>query len=89
MIRVISESEPTARKDHDCDSCDWLCNGFGYVDFSFSDLRNIAKAKKQHWKIKKGQKYQKQINVCDGEIYTFKSIPEIHEICIKHDLYAE
>jgi hypothetical protein len=90
MIEVLSESNPVARKNHDCMACDFILStgisGFGY---SFSELRAIVKAKRYGYKITKGQKYIRQNNIFDGEIYTFKAIPEIHDICLNHDLYAQ
>lgn len=87
-IIVLSESEPVARKEHDCVASEFILacgvNGFGY---SFSELRAIAKAKKNNFKIVKGQKYIKQNNKADGELYTFKAIPEMHQICLDHDHY--
>ena len=88
MITVISESKPVARKEHDCYACEWLlANGVNGMGYSFFELRQIAKAKRNKWKIVKGQKYVKQNNVFDGMVYTYKAIPEIHEICLKHNLY--
>lgn len=88
MVKTLSESRLVARKDHNCDASDWICQqGLGNVDFSFSEYRAITKAKKQGWKIKKGQEYIRQNNVQDGEPYTFKAIPELHQICLDHDLY--
>ena len=88
MITVLSESNPKAIKEHECMACDFILaqgvDGFGY---SRDELRLIAKARKNKYKIQVGQKYIKQNNVFDGEFYTFKAIPEMHEICIKHDLY--
>ena len=88
MIRVLSESEPTAKKEHECMASEFILNsgvnGFGY---SFAELRVIAKAKQQKYKIVKGQKYLKQNNVIDGDFYTFKAIPEMHQICLDHDHY--
>ena len=88
MITVLSQSTPTATKEHECDACEFILSagvhGYGY---SFSELRLIAKAKRQGYKIQKGQKYLKQKNICDGEIYTFKAMPEIHQICLDHDHY--
>ena len=87
-VTILSESEPVARKDHNCMASDFILNqgvsGFGY---SFSELRIIAKAKKNGYKIIKGQKYIKQNNIQCGDIYTFKAIPEMHEICLNHDHY--
>ena len=87
MCEVIFESNPKARKDHNCDACVFINESWGYVDFSFSELRLIVKARRSNYKIKKGQYYTKQVNKFDGEIYTFKAIPEMHKICINHDLY--
>jgi hypothetical protein len=88
MVTVISESRPTARKEHDCGACEWLLaygvNGMGY---SFSELREVVKAKRNNWKIMKGQKYVRQTNTFEGQLYTFKVIPEIHNICLKYNLY--
>lgn len=88
MVTVVSESRPTARKEHDCGACEYLLaggvNGMGY---SFSELREVAKAKRNNWEIVKGQTYVKQTNTFDGQIYTFKAIPGIHEICVNHNLY--
>jgi hypothetical protein len=89
VITVLSESEPIARKQHNCSACEFILDcgvhGFGYT---FAELRLIAKAKRNNYKIVKGQKYLKQNNVCDGEIYTFKAIPEMHELCLKYDHYG-
>tara|TARA_R110000772_G_scaffold8649_1_gene28710 strand:+ start:644 stop:916 length:273 start_codon:yes stop_codon:yes gene_type:complete len=88
VITVLSESEPIARKQHNCMACEFILNcgvnGFGYT---FAELRLIAKAKRNNYNVVKGQKYIRQNNICDGEIYTFKAIPEMHELCLKHDLY--
>ena len=87
-ITVLSESNPVARKEHDCCASDFILStgisGFGY---SFAELRVIAKAKANGYKIQKGERYLRQGNVCDGELYTFKAIPAMHDICIRHGLY--
>ena len=89
MSELISERKPIARKDHDCMACEFIfsegVNGFGY---SFQELRIIAKAKKNMCKIKKGDKYINQTMRYEGELYTFKAIPEMHLICLNHDLYC-
>lgn len=89
-VTVLKESTPTARVDHDCMASDFILNqgidGFGYT---FSEFRAIAKAKKSNFKILKGDKYMKQTNKQHGDIYTFKAIPAMHDICVKYDLYDQ
>lgn len=91
MGSLISEKTVTARKDHDCMACDWVLaegiNGFG---FSRPDLRILAKARANKWKIKRGDEYLRQALIdVGGLIYTFKAIPEVHQICLDYDLYNE
>ena len=88
MIRVLSESTPIAAKDHECVACEFiLANGIDGNGFTRPELRALSKAKSNKWKIVKGQKYIKQNNVGDDGFYTFKAIPELHEICLKYDMY--
>lgn len=89
-MQVISDSTPIARKDHRCDACDWLINaGVTDLGLSFGEYREVVKAKRNGWKIKKGQRYFKQVNIYDGEFGVFKGIPAITEICQKYDLFRE
>tara|TARA_R110000764_G_scaffold146819_1_gene234604 strand:- start:3658 stop:3930 length:273 start_codon:yes stop_codon:yes gene_type:complete len=88
MITVLSESEPVVRKEHNCDASDWILSaGIDGVGFSISEKRALVKARRNKWKISKGQKYIRQGNIQDGELYTFKAIPELHSICLKCNLY--
>ena len=88
MPRVISRATPTANKSHNCDACVWLdAAGYNGMGFSFAEMRSVAKAKANKWKIIKGEMYTKQSGVYEGEMYTFKAITAIHDICIAHDLY--
>lgn len=91
MTIVLSEKTPKARKDYNCDAADWLINsGIIYEgQLSFSELRAVAIAKRKKWKILKGETYLYQANIWEGDFCTFKAIPAIHDICIKHDLYRE
>ena len=91
MIEVISETTPKARKEYDCEACDWFgetaINSQG--EFSVSELRIIALAKRHKGKIQKGDKYLKQVNKYEGSVYTFRAIPEMHKLCLKYGLYPE
>tara|TARA_R110002049_G_scaffold282589_3_gene462439 strand:+ start:1175 stop:1447 length:273 start_codon:yes stop_codon:yes gene_type:complete len=86
---VETTTEPVARKDYHCMACDWIHDSISEQIFNFSELRLIAKAKKENWQIKKGQKYIKVSGKWDGEWCTFRARPEINDLCQKHDIYQE
>ena len=86
-IQVLSEQTPIAKKQHTCNACEFINESWGDAYFTISELRLIVSARRNGYKIVKGQRYIKQNNVCDGEFYTFKAIPEMHDICLKYDLY--
>jgi hypothetical protein len=87
MSIVLGETQPTAKKDYPCDACEWLLNG-GYPEgMTISEWRSIVRAKRNGWKIKAGQKYIKQAGIYEGDFYCTRSIPEIHAICLKYDVY--
>lgn len=89
-MTLLSETTPVARKNYSCDASVWVCNyGWNGMGLSFSELRSIARARHNKWRIIKGDKYVRQGNIQDGEFRTFKAIPEIHEICLKHNYYQD
>jgi len=88
VIEVLSESKPVANKEHNCDACDHLLHyGYNGTGLTMKELRSVAVAKRNNWKIAKGQQYIRQNNKFEGELYTFKAIPEIHEICLRLNFY--
>jgi hypothetical protein len=90
MGTLISETKRKARKEYSCMASDYIVNmGFYHTNLQFGELRQIAKAKRAKWKIKKGETYIRQCCEQDGAIYTFRAIPAMHELCLKYGLYAE
>ena len=89
MVETLSETEPKAIKDHACMACTWLLEHWGDFPLSIAELREVVKAKRRGYMIKKGDFYINQRNICDGVIYTYKAIPAIHYICIKHEVWAD
>lgn len=90
-ITLISEKEvKKARKEYDCNASlfirDYLNNCID-LPFSFAEKRAIILAKRNGWKILKGQPYTKQFNSVDGKTYTFRVIPSMNQICIKYKMY--
>lgn len=90
MIELISETTPKARKQYSCDASVWLNQDDWWRNsgkLSFTELREIAKAKANNWKIQVGDVYLNQVNKQDGDLMTFRAIPAIHKICLNHNVY--
>lgn len=91
MATLISEQTPIAKKDYECMASLFL-DGVGRPDFfdCISDYRAYIKARNNGFKVRKGEKYIRQFcRDSGGDTYTFIAIPEIHEICLKYDLYLD
>ena len=95
MATTLSEKYiKSAKRKHLCNACEWIRMGGtfnelvrDYPKLTFSEKRALALAKENGYYIHKGSPYIKQSNKEGSEIWTFKAIPEIHAICVKHDLY--
>jgi hypothetical protein len=93
-MNFLSDQIITARKDYKCNACNILKEFFGmngrtYTGFTFSELRQIIQAKREGWKILKGQKYRKYIIKYDGQLYVNRERPEITAILTKYQLWPE
>lgn len=92
-ITVLSDTKvKAARKDYGCDACTFVRENLGELDkgiLTFAERRLVIMAKWDGWKILKGQPYEKQYNVMDGDTYTFRSRPEMNKLCHKYELYPE
>jgi len=86
MTTLLSERTPRARKDYLCMACLWI-DDLHAKEFNFSERRDLVMARRNGWKIKKGDKYVYQALVCCGDFYAFRAIPAIHALCIEYDLY--
>lgn len=90
-MRVIAGSRHVARKAHTCNACEWIENvvvdDLYYYKFTYAELREIVKARRNRWRIMPGQEYVRQVQIYDNGIYTWRAIPAIHAICLKHDIY--
>lgn len=90
MRDFFDMSTQVARKNYSCDACQALLDsGYRMIDFTFSERKDIVRAQRKSWTIKKGQKYIRQVSVDNGEFSTYKAIPEIDKICFKYKLFSE
>ena len=92
MSRVISNSYPVARKNYGCDACNWVTEWLDefVAILTFTEKRVVARARMNGWRIMKGEMHNKATIVgCDGELYTWRAITAIHELCVEHDVYED
>lgn len=90
-MQIIHESTPKARKDYTCDACIFLQDNLTDTMYhlTFSEKREVVKARRAGWKILKGETYMRQFNRDGGDTWTFRGRPAIHAICLEYELYPE
>lgn len=90
---VISDTKHIARKDYYDDSTDYVQQYLSDVSrdtkLTFTELRAVANLKANGWRIKKGQLYFKQVGKFDGDLYTYRTLPVMAEICRRLQLWQE
>ena len=79
-----------ARKQHDCCACEMISNGDDPEDWmEVDELIAWLKAKEKGFKINQGEQHVYQSGVYSGDFYTYRAIPEIHDICVKYDMFGD
>lgn len=89
MCTLLQEKKHVARKPYECQACYWIREAGNWGWLSFAERRIVVKAKQNGWKIQPGETYIYQFLVEGSERWSFRAIPEMHEICEKYDLYPE
>lgn len=93
MPNLLRESTPVAKKPYGCDASEYVLDSDMLADrlFSISELRQIVMARRNQYMIRPGQMYIKQVSVDETarEMYVFRAIPAMHNLCIRYDLYPE
>jgi len=90
MELLGEETRPVAQKDYDCDASPWIYNGDMNRDcYEYHELRDIVRAKRDGYMIKKGMRYIKQTLKDRGDIYTFRARLDMHDLCLKYDIYED
>lgn len=95
MPHLIEHKVVRARKDHHCDGCSQLLD-FGSTDqiieeykLTDTEIISLLGAKKEGFRILKGQTYISQFCRDDGYVYTWKSRPEIYNILVKYKIFED
>ena len=81
MSELISETMRKAIKIHQDDCYEWIENGDFTGLLSFSERRAIINARNRNWKILPGMVYCNQTVKYEGKLHTFRSMPDLIEIC--------
>ena len=99
MNEILKKGYVKARKDHPGDGSDYFefakkkaeydIKEFKDLGMSDEEIQTIMEAEDRKFKIHKGEMYYCQVGVWDGDLYTFRTIKDIHEILVKYDLYGE
>ena len=92
MSIVLEEKKLIAKKIHGCDASYNViseCISDIMPELTFKEKRTIVRMKQQKMKIIPGTKYIRQANIIDGDFCIWKADIEIHEICVRLDLYEQ
>lgn len=99
MHDVLRQSRVIARKEHVSEGSDYFdfalkkgvydIQEFKEIGMTDDEIKSILDAQKRNWKIEKGEKYFAQTGVYDGDLYDYKCILAIHDICVKYELYRD
>ena len=92
MARVLEQRILTAKKIHDCDASYHViseCISNIMDELTFKEKRACVRMKNAKMKILPGTKYIRQANIIDGDFYVWKADLEMHQICVRLDLYEE
>lgn len=89
MNTILRESYQIARKDYECDACELVLEGLGDGYYTFFEKKEIVRAKRNEWKIKKGDKYFLHVGISDGDFYRYREIIAMRCICLEYDLFDE
>ena len=84
---LLKNKTQKAKKEYSCDACVWLFESDYRYGLTISEYRSIIKAQRNGCKILAGEKYVYQCGIYEGDFYVFRAIPDIHEICLKYEMY--
>lgn len=89
-MRVLSSDFRRASKKYQCDAWHWYCNSsYAESEFDSDDWNTIERARNQGGAIMPGDYYLCQKSVNDDGFQTFRARIDMHEVCLKYNLYPD
>lgn len=87
---LIRNEFRVARKHHECGAYYWFDrSNYGQRDVDADDWLVIEAARVDGGRILPGMQYIHQVTVDGGEFTEFKCRKDMHDICLRYDLYPE
>lgn len=88
--RHIRDTPRTARKDHPSEGWEYLDESdYMHYGLTFTEYRAVIAAKRNNWKILKGEVYTERVGTWEGEICHQRLIPAIDAILHKYDMWRD
>lgn len=89
-MTILSNRVRTARKTHRCGAWYWFDrSGYGVQDIEPGDWITIEAVRADKGCITPGMQYIHQTGTDGGRFYDLKARQDMHDICLKYDLYPE
>lgn len=90
MSTLLSVETRTARKVYKCGAFYWFDrSNYGPQDTEPNDWALVERVRAEGGEIKPGMQYMRQVSVEGGEFSTFRCRLDMHDLCVKYDLYPE
>jgi hypothetical protein len=90
MPELIRESTPVARKHYPCEASHWINQAnWGASDFEPDEQLLLSAAEADRFKIRPGTRYLYQVQRVDGRLEVFRARIDMHNLCLKYELYPE
>lgn len=82
-----------AQKEYECIASLWIADIQRYWlndMLTFSEKRAYIIAKRNGFRILPGETYVKQVQITDdGDLFTYRAIPAMNDICYKYHFFEE
>ena len=89
-MTILSAKIRTSKKHHRCDACRlFLESNLGEKDVTPEEWLIVEECKADEWKINPLSKYKEVRCVDSGEIFVNRFRIDMHNICLKYELFDD